>query len=296
VATVRPVDLAPLAVLVDALQAPAVQRLQVLFGIAPGGDQLAAGFVAERLQVAEAPGRSVAEDDDVQRVGDQQDAGLADPLALHVFQFEFDYQYAEDLAGGVLHRTGEEIAGNAGGHAHGEVAAAVLGQRVAKVGPEAIVVADEAAPFAPVARGEGIALAVDEVEHRRAGGLVLSLQAAIELVAQLPVARVFQQFADVAVQRQQGRHRAEAFDLGMDRLGVEIQLATRLLAALGPGALFGEPSRPVHAQQQAGEDQQHDQDDAVAVGEGGHAGFPGFCNGSHVKPERLVGRHLGSHS
>src|SRR5690606_18814069 len=111
----------------------------------------------------------------------------ADPLALHVFQFELDYQYAEDFAGGVLHRTGEEITGNAGGHTHGEIAAAVLGQRIAKVGPEAIVVADEAAPFAPVARGEGIALAVDEVQHRRAGGLVLSRQAVLELVSQLPV-------------------------------------------------------------------------------------------------------------
>jgi len=101
-AAVRPFDPAPVAVRVDALELFAVERPQRLLGIAASRHQTAAHRVAERAQVAEAPRWAVAEDDDVQRVGDQQDAWLADPLALHVLKFQLDHQHAEHLAGSVL--------------------------------------------------------------------------------------------------------------------------------------------------------------------------------------------------
>jgi len=104
-AAIRAVHQAALAALVELLHPAALQRLQGLLGIAAHIHQPAAHLVAQRAQVAKAPGRAVGEDDDVQRVGDQQDTRLADPVALHVLQFELDHQYAEQLAGSVLHRT-----------------------------------------------------------------------------------------------------------------------------------------------------------------------------------------------
>ncbi len=201
-AAVRAIHQTSLAALGELLHAAARQRLQRLFGIAPGIDQAAAHLVAQRAQIAEAPGRAVGEDDDIQRVGDQQDARLADPVALHLFQLELDHQHAEHLAVGILHRAGEEVAGNAGGDADGEIAAAVVPHRIAEIRAEGVVVANEAAPVAPVAGGDGLAVAVEQVQHRGAGCVVLLFQALVELAAQRAVARFGEQRLDVAVQRQ----------------------------------------------------------------------------------------------
>ena len=92
----------------------------------------------------------------------------------------------------------------------------------------------------------------------------------IELLAQGLIAGVVQQCLDIAVERQQRRNRTEALHLDMNRLGVEFELAGGLLAALGPGALLGDAPSPVHAQQQAGQNQRDDEGDAVAAGQGNH--------------------------
>ena len=65
-AAIGPVDQAPLAVLVDLLQVLARQRLQILFGVAADRDEAVAHRLAQRAQVAEAPGWAVGQDDDVQ--------------------------------------------------------------------------------------------------------------------------------------------------------------------------------------------------------------------------------------
>ncbi|MDT4856611.1 hypothetical protein FQZ97_910060 [compost metagenome] len=166
---------------------------------------------------------------------------------------------------------GEEIAGNPGGHAHREIAPGRLAHGILKVGAEGVVVADEAAPVAPVARHQRLAPAVEQVEHGGAGGGVQLFQALIEFFAQQAIARRMQQRLDIAVQRQHLGHRAEALDQGMDRLGIELQLATRLDAALLPGVLLGiTPGQP-DAGEQAEEDQQHDQDDAKTRKQSRHA-------------------------
>ena len=102
--------------------------------------------------------------------------------------------------------------------------------------------------------------------------MILLFQALVQFAAQGTVARVGKEPLDVAVQRQQCRHRAEARDLGMDRLRLEFKLALGLLTALGPGALFGQTPGPVHAQQQADEYQRNDQGYTQAVGQGRHDG------------------------
>ena len=102
--------------------------------------------------------------------------------------------------------------------------------------------------------------------------MILLFQALVQFAAQGTVARVGKQPLDVAIQRQQCRHRAEAFDLGMDRLGIEFKLPLGFLTALGPGALLGQTPGPIHAQQQADENQRHDQGYTLAVGQCRHDG------------------------
>ncbi len=258
----------PLGAFAEALDARARQRLQGLLGVAPRRDQTLAHRFVERTQMPKAPGRPVGQDDDVQRIGNQQDARLPGPFALHVLEFELDHQYAEYLAVLAMHRVGKKIAGNAGGHADGEVAPAVMGHGIAEIGAKGIVVADKARPVTPVARRDGFAVTVQQVEHRGAGRLVLLLQAQVQHLAQLAVVGSLEQAPDIAVERQQRRHRAKAFDLGVDRLGIEIELATRLLTALGPDALLGDAPGPEQAERQAKQDRCDDQDEAQAAGHG----------------------------
>ncbi|MNQ54726.1 hypothetical protein D3C85_687990 [compost metagenome] len=183
-APVRAIDPAPFAVLADAPAQLAGQRLQRLLGVLAHLHQLAAGLFAQRLQGEKAPGRAAAEDHHRVAVGHQQHPGLAGPLALQLLQFELGHQHAEHAAVSVAHHVGEEIAGNPGGHAHREIAPGRLAHGILKVGAEGVVVADEAAPVAPVARHQRLAPAVEQVEHGGAGGGIQLLETLIEFFAQ----------------------------------------------------------------------------------------------------------------
>ena len=166
---------------------------------------------------------------------------------------------------------GEEITRDAGGHAHRKITPGGLAYSVLKVRAEGVVVADKTAPVAPVAGHQGFAFRVEQVQHIGAGGRIELLQPLVECAAQQAVIRRTQQRLDIAVQRQHLGHRTEAFNQGVDRLRIQLQLPARLQAALLPGALLGiTPGQP-DARQQTEQNQQDDQGNAVTQQKGRHA-------------------------
>ncbi|MCY1535710.1 hypothetical protein D9M68_711250 [compost metagenome] len=87
---------------------------------------------------------------------------------------------------------GKEVAGNPGGHANREVTSGGLAYGILEIRAKGVIVADEAAPVAPVARHQSLAAVVEQVQHIGAGGRVELFQAAVELVAQQVIIRCVQ--------------------------------------------------------------------------------------------------------
>src|SRR5690606_38316829 len=125
--------------------------------------------------------------------------------------------------------------------------------------------ADETAPVPPVAGHQGLTLGVEQVQHGGTGCSVELLQTLVQRQAQLAIMRCAQQTADVAVQRQHFGHRTETLDQGANGLGVQLQLPSRLDAALVPGSLLSVAAAQPEAYQQAGSNRQNGERDAIGV-------------------------------
>jgi hypothetical protein len=89
-----------------------IKRAQRLVGVLPGGVQLAAFLVVERLQQAVAPGILAGEKDHPMRVRRQHDVGRLQPFALQILQRDVDGQQPQRAAVFIAHGLRQEVAGS----------------------------------------------------------------------------------------------------------------------------------------------------------------------------------------
>jgi len=118
---------------------------------------------AERRDGAIDPGRIAGHDDDTVRIADKDVLAAFTPFQAQLFQFDLDDDDAKDAAGERENRTGDEIAGTAGGHTDREQAPFSSTKGIEKVRAKAIVPALETLFFAPIAGRNGVPARVDHI-------------------------------------------------------------------------------------------------------------------------------------
>ncbi|MND26398.1 hypothetical protein D3C80_168450 [compost metagenome] len=240
-----------------------------LFVVLPGSGHLGAALAGNRLQLAIAPARLVGDEHHAAGITDQDDVRPLTPFLLQLGELQLHHHGADEFVPIAAHRAGEEVAGNAADHAYRIEAAAAVGTGFAEVGAETVVVADVAGGGAPVAGGNGQAVAIEQFEGGGTGGAVHLLQLEVELHLLVVIHRPLEDGAHFRVQGQHGGQGAEAIDQGAQAAGVERQLLAGLRAFVAQGLALGLPAGQVHRQEQPGEQQQDQQDDAQGTGNQG---------------------------
>ncbi|WP_449406224.1 hypothetical protein [Massilia phosphatilytica] len=140
-----------------------------------------------------------AQEHHAMRIGEQRLAAGVGPGALQAFDIDLDGRHAQHAAV-LINAAREIIAGLAPRGADPVEAARRAPQRVAHIRPEGDVVADEAVGLAPVAGGLRDALQVDDVDGRRPGQAVDTLQVDVDFGPQRVVVGRSQERDDVLVQ------------------------------------------------------------------------------------------------
>ena len=163
------------------------------------------------------------------------------PFALQLQQRDLDHHQARDGVLFVQYGLRQEVARQARGQADAVEAPAAARQRLLHIGPEAVVHAHVAARLAPVAGGQGRAVAVDQGQRGRLAGAVGLLQLAVEGIDFGGRQRVGEGGAQLRVQRQHLGQGAVAVYALAQGLGVEAELALHALASRA-----GRGGRPAH--------------------------------------------------
>ncbi|MDT4849952.1 hypothetical protein FQZ97_840900 [compost metagenome] len=154
------------------------QRLGGDVAVLPGLAQLAQHGVGQRVQAAVAPVAPGSEKHHTRFVGQRQrQAGFA-PAVFKRGQVHLDRDHAL-YAVAVEQRGGDEDTRFTGGHAHAVEQTGPAFQGLPEVGPETVVAAHEAGRRVPVARGQGVAAGVHEVDRGHAGALLGEVQVAV---------------------------------------------------------------------------------------------------------------------
>lgn len=234
----------------------------------PGLRQFEAVDGIQRLQFAIAPALVVGEEHDALGVAGQNQIGSLVPLSFQVGEFQLDHDRAEKGTVPGAHRVRQEVARYPADHADRVETPRALGDGLAEIRAETVVVTDIAGRQVPVARRHRQSGAVEQFQGRGAGGPVDAFQLEVQALLQLVVDRPGQRRAQFGIQRQHRRQAAEALDQGLQRTGVEVQLLAHLLALGAQRLLAGLPAGPFDGQQQAAEQRQQQQEQAQRTGHG----------------------------
>ena len=218
------------AVFAVAAQGLVAQGYQGLAIVLPGLRQFEAVHGIQRFQFAVAPTGVVGEEHDALGVAGQDQVGGLVPLPFQIGKLQLDHDCAQEAAVLGAHRVGQEITGNPADHPDRIETSGALGDGLAEIGTETVIVAHVAGRQVPVARRHGQPGTVEQLQGGGAGGQVDAFQLEVEALLQLAVDRPGQRRAQVRIQRQYRRQAAEAFDQGLQRAGVEVQLLAHLFA------------------------------------------------------------------
>ena len=260
------------------------QRLQgapvVLLGVVEGG----AGGLVERAQGGEFPAADRRQDDHAVLIGHQHRRFDGGPRLFQLFQADLDDGHAQRavVAG---QRRGQVITRLAARGADAEEAPVAVLQRLAEVGAEGEVFAEEAVRPPPVAGGEHLALGVHDVDRQRAGTFVELFQVGIDAGA---IAAAGQQVDDFRRQAQGAGQEGVFADLAFKAGGVQVQpvQAGRLQVGNAQALADAVGRKAAQADQQQADEEQRQGTET------GHRRM--VAAGRPMLPRREVGKMLGT--
>ena len=127
------------------------------------------------------------------------------PARFNPFQRDFHHHDTDNVVT-LGDRPGKVVTPLTRCDAEGKVASGAPAHGLGKIGPETVVLADEAARQVPVAGGQGRALRIQQVDVGRVDDVGGALQKAVDVGLHGPVGGVGQQLPQPRIQRQHPRN------------------------------------------------------------------------------------------
>ncbi len=214
------------------------------------------------MQLAVTPAVLVGDERDAAGIADQQDVAALAPFTFELGELQLDHHGAEEAALFIVHRTRQEVARHAAGHADGVETPTALAASLFEVGAKAVVGTYIGGRQAPVAGGDGQACAVQQLQGGGVGGAIDAFELAVQGVLHLFGNRAAEGGDQLRVQRQYRRQCTVTLDQGMQGVGVQAQLLARSTGVGFHCLALGLVHGPACTEAGADQDQQDDQNQA----------------------------------